>query len=159
MSRRTVPLATVFGLAAVLFMVSLLTTGESERTTELAHVQDWPAPLNSLCKDDPGLAAAVRVVRIDAMIDQHTVWMIADRPDFPQRLINGHALQASPQSHPKLESLITRIPRDWPQPDLNNCDIFASTGYGTIHQEGVDLFLLVHTKDADLCYVMHEWIF
>ena len=82
-----------------------------------------------------------------------------DGADLVQEFINVNSLEKTGSKHPKrmeFESSVHLLPRNL----LMDGDIwFASHGFGTVHQEIVDLYLLKTTEDKASALVYHYWTF
>jgi hypothetical protein len=82
-----------------------------------------------------------------------------DGADLVQDFIDVNSLEKTDSKHPKrieFESSIHLLPRTL----LMDGDVwFASHGFGTVHQEVVDLYLLKTTEVKASALVYHYWTF
>jgi hypothetical protein len=82
-----------------------------------------------------------------------------DGADLVKEFIDVNLLEKTDSKHPKrveFESSLHLLPRNL----LMDGDVwFTSHGFGTVHQEIVDLYLLKTTEDKTSALVYHYWTF
>ena len=119
----------------------------------------WPALLRIIAEKEPSFADDTQLFQHDVFLADKTVWLINGQSSVVESLILDHALEPVTGSHPKIAELQESMPEIWSKPAIASARIYASSGYGTEHQEGVDLLLLVRDSEKNTTLVLHEWIF
>ena len=120
---------------------------------------DLPYPLQRLFKTMPDLADAVQIYDHPTWLATKCILRVHGQGELIDELISQQSLEDAPTSHPKMGQLLRSLPDVWSPPDLSKCKVYASAKYGTTHQEGVDLFLLVRNEETETTLVLYEWIF
>ena len=71
-------------------------------------------------------------------------------------LLKEERLQATAQSHPKANVLISSLPTGWPKQNWRQSSWYTTPGFGTQHIEIADLYLLVIDSVTGDALVLHE---
>lgn len=126
----------------------------------LVAVSDqWPEPLQALIASVPTLQQSVRVYKYDAFVNQKSVWRINGHADSIRDFIVSQSLEAVTEKHPQVQVLLDLVPESWAAPEISTSTFHTTRGYGSEHQEGVDLLLVVRDIESDITFVLHECIF
>ena len=125
----------------------------------VARKSDRPYALQRLFEKMPDLADAVQVYDHRAWFADKCILRVHGQGELIDEFISQYSLEDATTSHPKMNELLESLPDVWPPPDLTKCKIYASSKYGIMHQEGVDLFLLVQNEETETTLVLYEWIF
>lgn len=121
--------------------------------------EEWPHALKMLLKDDVELRSDVEPFGLMQFIDHQSIWRISANSELRSLLEKNHQLELVGKNHVMVKELLESIPADWDAPNLNNCNWYATPGHGTVHIEGLDLFLILDDLDSGESIVLHEWIF
>jgi len=130
--------------------------------TESPHIvgqAEWSPPMSDLLARYPGISSSIAIHQHDAFVDSKYAWKINGQSDEIDKLIRDLNLQDATPDHSKFEELKHSIPDTWNLPKVIDSQVYVSEGYGTKHQEGVDLLLLVRDTTQDETIVLYEWIF
>jgi hypothetical protein len=119
----------------------------------------WPSPLQTLCRSTPALHESTRVFEFDAFVDTKSVWLISGHDEILAKFVADQSLETVTVTHPQYQNLLDFIPDDWPAINLAASKMYATKGYGSEHQEGIDLLFIVRDDSSDTTLVLHEWIF
>ena len=120
---------------------------------------EWPEPLRTLADSSPSITNSIQVYAIQPLPDQRSVWFVDNSIESIDAIVRGNSLEATTFDHPKFPELIRAMPSEWPAIDHNASTVFTTSGFGSIHQEGVDLFLVVRNNKTGNAVILHEWIF
>lgn len=121
--------------------------------------QKWPLALKALVDAKPELREDVEPYGLMQFIDHKSIWLIAPGSELRNLLDDQHELELVGPNHPMANKLVESIPAHWKAAIPKNCHWHATPGYGSIHIEGLDLFLIVDNLDTGESIVLHEWIF
>ena len=112
-----------------------------------------------LLSNYPEISESTATYQHDAFVDSKYAWKISGQIDEINKLIRDLKLESANTDHIKFKELQRSIPSTWILPESGNRQIFASRGYGTKHQEGVHLLLIVRDTSEHETIVLYEWIF
>lgn len=142
-----------------MLMVLLLLVAGCTKSPQDAGPEDWPTPMAELLADYPEISGSITTVRHDLFINHKYTWKIIGQKNEIDRLIEDLKLQPTTKAHAKFEELRQSIPGSWELPNSSGAAIYVSEGFGTQHQEGTHLVLLVRNLIEDETIVLYEWIF
>ena len=124
-----------------------------------ATFEEWPRSLVALIGEDKTLRDEVEPFGLSSFIDHRSIWRIKPDSNLCEQLFEKNELGPTDINHPKVGELVNSVPSVWGKYPWSRCTWFATPGYGSIHIEGVDLFLVAEDPDTGELIVLHEWIF
>lgn len=89
----------------------------------------------------------------------HRGYLRIDGRDCVQKFIDIASLEKTDGKHPRRNEFDASLHLLPPQFVVDGDVWFASPGFGTVHQEIVDLYLLKTTEDFEQATVYHYWTF
>ncbi len=148
----------VVWFACVLAIVSI--AGSYKWSEVVSDHSKWPKDLQRIVQEAPSASIVYYRLRSgfeSGMTDRGIIRI--DGESHVESFIQSAKLEAVDTSHPKRkefeDSLVLAELAETPDGNL----WFASPGFGTIHQEIVDLYLLLTTADKHTAIVYHYWTF
>ena len=120
---------------------------------------EWPRSLVEMIGSDTALIVDVEPYGLGNFIDHRSIWRIKPGSPLRQLLFDKNTLAATNADHPKVPELIDSVPSKWKACRWEDCNWYATPGYGSKHIEGLDLFLVAENPDTGGLVVLHEWIF
>ena len=125
----------------------------------VTEANDWPESLQQILASDMVGANAVQVYEIRPLHDMKSVWLISSNTEFADVLIRSNGLLEISPDHPKISDLADSIPTEWKNINLDSSEFYVTPGFGSTHQEGVDLYLIARDRQSNKSVILHEWIF
>ena len=119
----------------------------------------WPSPLRRVVDSTPSIAESIQVYSIQSLPDLKSIWLVDNENETMDAFVRENSLEKTTLSHTKFQDLISCRPSKWAHIVLADSEVFATPGFGEIHQEGVDLFLVARDKNTGVTIVLHEWNF
>lgn len=107
----------------------------------------------------PALSDSVVTYSCDSFVDSKYVWKVGAMADQIDDLIVDTKLEPASQDHPKFKELKSLLPVTCTLSGPDDLEIYASPAFGTTHQEGVDLLMLVRGRRSEETIVLYEWVF
>jgi hypothetical protein len=144
---------------AIVFVLMQIAGSRNWSEIEVAESR-LPKVVQSIRTDFPGKQIVYHQLKngFDLSMTKRGIVRI-DGTDCVQRFIETGKLQATNQSHPKREEFEKSLLLIDSSVRMDGNVWFASPGFGTIHQEIVDLYLLQTTDDRHAAVVYHYWTF
>jgi hypothetical protein len=131
---------------------------ERERSRRLTDLQKWPRPIQEVVRLSPSIADSVKVYDLRGFMDERKLVSISRQPDVVTRIITDFELVRTDKSHPHARRLLELLPEDRKRPESSYL-WYASQGFGSVHQEGVDLFLIATDPTTGDAVMLYNWIF
>ena len=125
----------------------------------VTDANDWPDSLRKIVANNNSLADSVQVYEIYPLPDMKSVWLVKNHDQSIDNLIRNNDLDEIAVNHPKLSELIESLPPECGTLDVESSELHATAGFGSIHQEGVDLFVVVRNRQSNQSVILYEWIF
>lgn len=124
-----------------------------------ASSDEWPSSLISMIGQDADLYNDVQPFGLGQFIDHRSIWRIKSGSPLRTVLFETNDLKPTDGNHPKASTLISSAPSVWGKYRWSHCMWHATPGYGIMHIEGTDLYLIAEDPDTGDLIVLHEWIF
>ena len=125
----------------------------------VTDANDWPNTLREIVAKDNSLTDSVQVYEMRRLPDLKSVWLVKNHDAFIDSLIHTNKLAEITFDHPKLSELIESLPPEWEYFDIESSELHATAGFGSIHQEGIDLFVVACNRTSNESVILHEWVF
>ena len=125
----------------------------------VTNANDWPNTLRQMVANDNSLTDSVQVYEVRPLPDLKSVWLVKNHDGFIDSLIHTNKLAEISFDHPKLSELIESLPPEWANLDIESSELHATAGFGSIHQEGIDLFVVARNRTSNESVILYEWIF
>lgn len=139
------------------FVVALISIqGSLNRPEIVSDHSKLPKELQVILEDFPNLPAVYHGLSYG--LDKRGVLRI-DGPENVNRFIETAKLEVTNGSHPMRNAFDSAIKRIGSYRTIDGDLWFASKGFGTIHQEIVDLYLLRTSDDKQTAIIYHYWTF
>ncbi len=149
--------------ASAIFIGAVITVANKWREQSgygpISNRAKWPKALRMLVEQNPDSAEHIRVYGMNVFIDQRSIWLIDGNSDLIDNIISRHSLETTDQTHPMGNQLLQSIPSDWKKPNITRSEWHATPGFGKIHLEGTDLFILLLDRKQKVGIVLHHWNF
>lgn len=129
-----------------------------ERSRRLTDPDRWPRPIQTIVKLDPSTANAIKVYDLQGFLDETKLVSISGHPEIVSQLINDYGLVQTNNKHRHSWQIFDLLPNDWQQPQSSYV-WYTSQGFGSVHQEGVDLFLIATDPATGDAVILYNWIF
>jgi hypothetical protein len=130
---------------------------ERERSRRLTDPQKWPRPIQEIVRLSPSIVGSVKVYD-RSFIDKRQLISISGQPDVVAQIITDFKLVETDKTHCHARQLLELLPKDWKRPKSSYI-WYASQGFGSVHQEGVDLFLIATDPETGDAVMLYNWIF
>lgn len=131
---------------------------ERERRRRLTDTHRWPRPIQAIVKVSPDITDSIRVYDLQGFLDETKLVAISGRPEAVAQIINEFRLLKTDKTHPYAKQLLESLPKDWRKPQPSYV-WYTSPGFGSVHQEGVDLFLIAVEPIRGDAVILYNWIF
>jgi hypothetical protein len=129
-----------------------------ERSRHLTDPKRWPQPFQEIFKETPTISDSIKVYDLKAFLDEAKLVSVTGRRDIIHQLIGDFKLVPTDNKHLLAGKLLDSIPKGWREP--RSSDVwYTSQGFGTVLQEGVDLFLIAADPDTGDAVILYNWIF
>lgn len=148
----------VIVVAAFCMGTSIYFALERERARHLTDLSRWPRPLQELVKASPDVKSAIKLYDLQGFLDENVLVSISGRADVVQKLIKDFGLAKTDQNHRYATHVLHSIPRDWNRPPPT-AEWYATPGFGTVHREGTDLFLIAIDPKTGDAVIYYNWNF
>ena len=125
----------------------------------VTDTKEWPDSLQKMIGNDIAIADSIQVYEIYPLPDTKSVWLVKNHDEFIDALIQVHKLNEIAFDHPKLSELIESLPHEWGNLDVESSGFHATSGFGSIHQEGVDLFVVARDRKSSQSVYFTNGIF
>lgn len=131
---------------------------EAERARRLIDPLRWPPPIRALWERSPEIADSIKVYDRSFFVDRTMAVSISGHREVVVQFVRDNGLLETDATHPYSKWLVESLPRDWkkPQPSYK---WHTSPGFGSVHQEGVDLFLLATDPQSGDTVMLYVWVF
>jgi hypothetical protein len=131
---------------------------DRERSRHLADPQQWPQPIQEILKRSPTVAGSIKVYDLQGFLDETKLVSVTGRQDVVDQLISTFGLVPTNNKHPYATQIFDALPSTWKAPQPSYI-WYASQGFGSVHQEGVDLFLIATDPATGDAVILYNWIF
>lgn len=155
-------------LFAMMIILALLIAGVGavlrlRVTEELArHLKDptkWPEPFQDLLEKNLVTNDRVKAYELCRFLDDCVVVSFSNCPEAVEELIREFQLRACDRTHPLANHLLKSVPKEWDKPLISDCNWYTSQGFGTVHMEGQDLFLIATDSKSGITLILYNWVF
>jgi hypothetical protein len=131
---------------------------ERERARRVTDQAYWPRPIQALVTTSPELKSAIKIYDLQGFMDENVLVSISGRADVVHKIIQDFGLAKTDQNHRHASHLLKSIPRDWNRPPPTS-DWYTTPGFGTVHREGTDLFLIAIDPASGDAVIYYNWNF
>jgi hypothetical protein len=119
----------------------------------------WPRPFQALRKDDLIKEEQLRAYALSRFLNERAILSLAGSQVAVDKLISEFRLIPTNGQHQFARELQAEVRSDWKKPNFANCKWYTTPGFGTVHMEGQDLFLIATDPETGISIILYDWIF
>lgn len=151
--------AIILASAFISLLFGVIVTFRKGNAGPITDTEQWPTPYTQIVADLGISNDQIDVYGLNRMLDRRSIARIQHSRQFVDALVHTGGLVKTDNAHPKAARLLQSAPRDWVPPMENSCVWFATPGFGTMHIEVQDLFLVCYDPLTETAIVLHNNIF
>ena len=130
-----------------------------ELSKYLIEPRQWPRPFQDLLKDDLISEEQLRACALSRFLNERAILTLSDSQVAVGKLISEFRLIPTNGKHPLAGELQAEVRPEWKKPDFANCKWYTTPGFGSVHMEGQDLFLIATDFETGITIILYDWIF